>query len=136
MVIYFAKNGSPTYMHTFVLFILLLVTFIYSVTWAVQFKSEVITTSKDGTVPLMNDVYISDEEEDMISLHYLSRFKESYLPPYALESYPQLRHQVEQEASEVQKDELSESQSQDNSVDNGKEDDSRQQQQEILLDIQ
>ncbi len=103
MVIFFARNGQPTYMHTFVLFVLLIVTFIYTVTWGVQFQTDE-TLTKDVNVPLMQEVYGSDEEEDMISLHFLPRFKYSYLPPYALESYPELRKQVEDEANGITRD--------------------------------
>jgi hypothetical protein len=105
MLIFFAKNGSPTYLHTLVLFVILLVTFIYAVTWAVRYKTEILLVPQDSTTaPLMDEVHLSEEEEDMISSHYLPRFKTSYLAPYALESYPPLRQQIEEDAEMLQKE--------------------------------
>ncbi|KAL0487829.1 9 TM domain-containing transmembrane protein [Acrasis kona] len=104
MVIYFARSGPYTYMHTSVLSLLLIITFIYSIIWTVRYRSglDVVEKkyddSKSPTFPLISQ---KSDDADSINVQYLDKFKESYLSPYSMETDPRIRSQIEYEAAEL-----------------------------------
>ncbi|KAG2374130.1 hypothetical protein C9374_004407 [Naegleria lovaniensis] len=117
ITLFFAKTGDVTYIHLFLMSLILILSVVYCFYWTASYRttfvpsaSSATTTSQDTSgfsflslnsgsesTSLIEGAFYSEEEELAIFSSQLDKFSECYFPPHALQGMSGLREQKEEE---------------------------------------
>ncbi|EFC40403.1 predicted protein [Naegleria gruberi] len=101
VMLFFAKSGDVTFIHLFLMCLLLILSIVYALYWNIHYKTKFNPLDSNNNQLIHSTFYSQDEELSIFNNQLQDKFSYAYFPPFALESIHGLKEQREQEINEM-----------------------------------